>query len=320
MTFFSQISSCKHSKLFVEFLLSLGWPVDVETHPGWTGNIHKAWTPAYGTTVDDTRPKMTRNKSKLANSMSTITSSTSTMGIDGDVTPSSDEDSWFGRDRFLTCRENLDNEDGAQKDSVTQEGSVTRADSITREDSVTREDSDTREDSVTREDSETREDSVTRADSFTREDSVTHDNSVTRQKSVTLQDSVTPEQTVTQQVHDPETAPEANLDKELNQILYYADISREVAFVVPSLLPHYQRFRKMIVKGEMTSDEDNEEEEPPKNRLRARSGSMGSLEIKSSSTSSMELRAPLARQTSDAVGAFGSRMGKFADGSAADTG
>lgn len=294
----------------MEFLLSLGWPVDVESHPGWTGNIHKAWTSADGSTEDDARPKMSSYQSKLATSMSTITSSTSTMGIDGDITPSSDEDSWFGRDRFLTSRENLDNADGVQSDSVTQERYVTRAESVTREDSVTL------ADSVTQENTVTRADSVTRAESVTREDSVTRDNSVKRQKSVTHQDSVTSEQTVTQQQDsNAETGPESSLDKELNQILYYADISREVAFVVPSLLPRYQRFRKMIVKAENTSDDDNESDEPIKNRLRARSGSMGSLEIKSSSTSSMELRAPLARQTSDAVGAFGSRMDKFADGS-----
>ena len=29
---------------FLEFLLSLGWPVDVASHPGWTGHLDTSWT------------------------------------------------------------------------------------------------------------------------------------------------------------------------------------------------------------------------------------------------------------------------------------
>ncbi|XP_015220104.1 ral GTPase-activating protein subunit beta isoform X4 [Lepisosteus oculatus] len=29
---------------FLEFLLSLGWPVDVGKHPGWTGNVYTSWS------------------------------------------------------------------------------------------------------------------------------------------------------------------------------------------------------------------------------------------------------------------------------------
>lgn len=29
--------------MFYEFLQSLGWPVDVKSHPGWTGNPSTSW-------------------------------------------------------------------------------------------------------------------------------------------------------------------------------------------------------------------------------------------------------------------------------------
>lgn len=29
--------------MFYEFLQSLGWPVDVKTHPGWSGNSTTSW-------------------------------------------------------------------------------------------------------------------------------------------------------------------------------------------------------------------------------------------------------------------------------------
>ena len=29
--------------MFNEFLLSLGWPVDVDSHAGWTGNVQTSW-------------------------------------------------------------------------------------------------------------------------------------------------------------------------------------------------------------------------------------------------------------------------------------
>ncbi|EDO46845.1 predicted protein [Nematostella vectensis] len=147
----NELNTCKHGKVFVEFLLSLGWPVDIETHPGWTGNVERAWVRT-----------STRERSHLS--------------LDENVA-----------------------------------------------------------------------------------------------------------------IVEPES-----VDKEVNQILYYADIRSEVAFVAPALLPQYQRFRRMIVKAETSEEETEEADEPPTGHRRARSGSMGSLEIKSSSTSSMELRQPLA--------------------------
>ena len=30
-------------KTFLEFLRSLGWPVDVKKHAGWTGNTLTSW-------------------------------------------------------------------------------------------------------------------------------------------------------------------------------------------------------------------------------------------------------------------------------------
>lgn len=29
---------------FLEFLLSLGWPVDLGRHPGWTGHLDTSWS------------------------------------------------------------------------------------------------------------------------------------------------------------------------------------------------------------------------------------------------------------------------------------
>lgn len=29
---------------FLELLLSLGWPVEVGQHPGWTGSVYTSWT------------------------------------------------------------------------------------------------------------------------------------------------------------------------------------------------------------------------------------------------------------------------------------
>lgn len=325
-SFLFQINSCKHSKLFIEFLLSLGWPVDSEIHPGWNGNVHKSWVP----NEDDPKTKTQRKKgidqsNMLASSMSTITSSTSTMGREGDITPSSDEESWFVRDQFLTNihRESQDSE-VTQSDRVTQDDSGTQSESASDVESVTQVDAVAKDDvdssqNVTQKDSDSQEDSVTQsAESVTQRESVTQSDSVTQSESVTERVSVT--QRPTSEHNDPPripeakiTSPEKSFDKEVNQILYYADISGEIAFVVPALLPQYQRFRKMIVKGESTSDEDNEEvDETPKENLRVRSGSMGSLEIKSASTSSMELRLPLSRQASDGFAAFGSRS-RFPD-------
>jgi hypothetical protein len=33
--------------MFYEFLQSLGWPVDVQEHPGWTGNPSSSWKLSY---------------------------------------------------------------------------------------------------------------------------------------------------------------------------------------------------------------------------------------------------------------------------------
>ncbi|XP_035238591.1 ral GTPase-activating protein subunit beta-like isoform X4 [Anguilla anguilla] len=37
-------SSANVQPHFLEFLLSLGWPVDVHKHPGWTGNMETSWS------------------------------------------------------------------------------------------------------------------------------------------------------------------------------------------------------------------------------------------------------------------------------------
>ncbi|KAJ8369641.1 hypothetical protein SKAU_G00096690 [Synaphobranchus kaupii] len=37
-------SSASVQHHFLEFLLSLGWPVDVTRHPGWTGNVETSWS------------------------------------------------------------------------------------------------------------------------------------------------------------------------------------------------------------------------------------------------------------------------------------
>lgn len=37
-------SSASVQPHFLEFLLSLGWPVDVGRHPGWTGHLDTSWS------------------------------------------------------------------------------------------------------------------------------------------------------------------------------------------------------------------------------------------------------------------------------------
>lgn len=88
-------------------------------------------------------------------------------------------------------------------------------------------------------------------------------------------------------------------DKEVNHILYYADVGCEMAFVIPSLLPRYRRYRSSAVTEEET---DGEVDLPPRGTGLQRSGSMGSLQISSSSSSSFDSRTMLARQTSEGVG------------------
>lgn len=41
--YISQIKYCEYKDMFCEFLRSLGWPVDIEDHPGWTGNMNTSW-------------------------------------------------------------------------------------------------------------------------------------------------------------------------------------------------------------------------------------------------------------------------------------
>ncbi|KAL0191808.1 hypothetical protein M9458_014506, partial [Cirrhinus mrigala] len=37
-------SSANVQPHFLELLLSLGWPVEVGQHPGWTGSVFTSWT------------------------------------------------------------------------------------------------------------------------------------------------------------------------------------------------------------------------------------------------------------------------------------
>ena len=39
----SQTKATNVDKTFLEFLRSLGWPVDVKKHAGWTGNTSTSW-------------------------------------------------------------------------------------------------------------------------------------------------------------------------------------------------------------------------------------------------------------------------------------
>lgn len=88
------------------------------------------------------------------------------------------------------------------------------------------------------------------------------------------------------------TPPET---KEVDKILYYADVSCEVAFIMPSLLPRYQRFRRMAGQVEIF-----EEEIEPVPRRRTRSGSTGSLD-KTRSGSQSDLKNKLSRQVSEGL-------------------
>ncbi len=38
-----QTKAVNVDKTFLEFLRSLGWPVDVKKHAGWTGNTASSW-------------------------------------------------------------------------------------------------------------------------------------------------------------------------------------------------------------------------------------------------------------------------------------
>lgn len=83
--------------------------------------------------------------------------------------------------------------------------------------------------------------------------------------------------------------------KAVDEIFYYADVSSEVAFIMPSLLTHYQQFRQM------TSHVESCDEDPGHvKRKRTRSGSTGSLETTSSgSGSQLDIKSKLSRQASE---------------------
>jgi len=81
----------------------------------------------------------------------------------------------------------------------------------------------------------------------------------------------------------------------VDEVFYYADVSYEIAFIMPSMLPRYQRFRRMTSHNE-SCDEDLEFGR----RRRTRSGSTGSLEtISSGSGSQLDIKSKLSRQASE---------------------
>ena len=54
------ISCIQNSKLnvqpeFMEFLRSLGWPVDISKHAGWTGNLTTSWKMGYNASARGSR-------------------------------------------------------------------------------------------------------------------------------------------------------------------------------------------------------------------------------------------------------------------------
>lgn len=88
--------------------------------------------------------------------------------------------------------------------------------------------------------------------------------------------------------------------KIVDEIFYYADVSCEVAFIMPSLLPRYQQFRQMTSHAESC-----EEDLGYVQRKRTRSGSTGSLEtISSGSGSQLDIKSKLSRQASEGTTAY----------------
>ena len=83
--------------------------------------------------------------------------------------------------------------------------------------------------------------------------------------------------------------------KLVDEILYYADVSCEVAFIMPSLLPRYQKFRCIAEQLESFK-----EEVEPMPRRRTRSGSTGSLEG-SSIGSQLDIKSKISRQASEGM-------------------
>ena len=140
-----QIGSGKHSKAFREFLLSLGWLVDIDSHSGWSGNIKKCWS--RGSSVSTLRPEES-SYLRSSHSVSTLTGS------------EEQEVSGSDSDRYASCRESFDSEasPSSGKDSPAVNSSPS---------------------------------------------------------------------------HPPTET------KLVDEILYYADVSCEVAFIMPSLLPRY---------------------------------------------------------------------------------
>lgn len=189
----NEISSCKHSKAFTEFLLSLGWSVDVDSHPGWAGNIQEAWK--QGVNNSSLRPN-DANFPQSSPSKSTVP------GSGG--------------------REMIENEASSSRKSLRT-------------------------------------------------------------------------------VHFSSSSSPTPKSKPVDEILYYSDVSCEVAFIMPSLLPSYQEFRHMPGQTESA-----EEGILPSRRRRTRSGSTGSLETLNSSQS--DFRSALSRQTSGGVIGHESRM------------
>ena len=206
VTIMFQINTCKHSKAFREFLLSLGWPVDVASHPGWAGNIQEAWN--RGKNDDDTVTLRQRlSPFQSSHSVSTLT------GIEERDVSGNDNDG------FTSCRESPDSETSRNgKDSPAVDSSVTQP----------------------------------------------------------------------------------PVEKIVDEILYYADVSCEVAFIMPSLLPRYQRFRHMVSRPESC-----EEDLGYVQRRRTRSGSTGSMETTGNgSGSQLDVRSKLSRQASEGTTAF----------------
>lgn len=199
----NQINTCKHSKAFKEFLLSLGWPVDVATHPGWSGNIQEAWNRNRN---DDDTLTLRQRDSPLQSSQSV---STLTGSEERDISGNSGV-------RHTSFRESFDSEvSGDGKDS-----------------------------------------------------SIMHS-----------------------------TAAGVPLEKKADEIFYFADVSCEVAFIMPSLLPSYQHFRHMASHAESWEDLGYTQ------RKRTRSGSTGSLDTNSSGGGSQfDVRSRLSRKASEGPG------------------
>ena len=103
---------------------------------------------------------------------------------------------------------------------------------------------------------------------------------------------------------DSEASPSSGKDspshppietKLVDEILYYADVSCEVAFIMPSLLPRYQKFRCIAEQLESFK-----EEVEPMPRRRTRSGSTGSPEG-SSIGSQLDSKSKISRQASEGM-------------------